>query len=330
MTRLLLTADWHLTDNPRDVYRWGAVEQVRKVAAKYQVTDLFILGDLTDSGDHHSAAFTNRVVQTLSRFAEQCNVHIIRGTLSHDGSDPSLPFFRFINRIGRLYYTTEVTIWNAEDFRVLLVPSGQWPDQLPDDVDAVFAHETFAGAVTESGVKLGGLRMPMSDIPIFSGDIHVPQTRGMLTYVGAPTLIDFGDKFQPRVLILDTDNAVSVDIHGPTKRLIKVKVSPDGEVSWPVANRINKGDLIKVRARFSGAVPSLAHMRADITEHITKRGGIVYAIIPMVDKHSAAMPTRPASRDDRDLVRQYGMTHSLDAPTVEAGLDILKSKGETP
>ena len=95
MSRLLLTSDWHFSDNPRDAYRFGAVERIRQIGVEHDVDHFYILGDLTDFPDHHSAAFTNQVVDTLSKFAEHCHVTIIRG--NHDASDPAIPFFRFIN-----------------------------------------------------------------------------------------------------------------------------------------------------------------------------------------------------------------------------------------
>ena len=202
MRKLLLTCDWHLSENPRDAYRYGAVEQIRKLIREHKVNDLFILGDLTDYAGGHSDLFVNRVVELLASLASETCVHIVRG--NHDASDPAVPFFRFVNAIERCRYITETTGWEVEDKRVLLIPNGAWPQ--PANTlgwDMIFTHETFSGAKAEHGKTLSGLRLPFEPVPIFSGDVHVPQRQGMVTYIGAPTAIRFGDTYHPRVLIMD-------------------------------------------------------------------------------------------------------------------------------
>ena len=330
MRRLLLTGDWHLSDNPRDAYRYGAVEQIRKLIREHNVDDLFILGDLTDHASGHSPAFTNRVVELFAGLGAITHVHILRG--NHDAADPSVPFFRFLNCVPGCRYLTEVTGWETEGHRVLLVPNGMFPQRLPD-CDMVFAHETFAGAKAEHGTTLNGLRLPLVSGPIFSGDIHVPQRQGMVTYVGAPALMRFGDTYKPRVLLMDlsfaTDPIVrSYPISGPSKKLVEVTVLADGAFSGQWAT-IGKGDLVKVRITFDGNPPSLAHLRANLDGFVKSKGATLYSIDVRDDtKRSGPVPHKPVSRSDADLVRQYGASRSLGQPVIEAGLGIVK--GERP
>lgn len=328
MRRLLLTGDWHLNDNPRDAYRWGAVEQIKLIAEGSNVTDIFILGDLTDFPDHHSAAFTNKVVDLLVRLSAGRCIHIIRG--NHDASDPMIPFFRFVNAIESVAYLTQNTIWQSEGWRVLLVPYGCWPEQLPDGIHAVMTHETFAGAYAEHGTKLNGLRLPFTNIPIYSGDVHVPQQQGSVTYIGAPTAIRFGDTYSPRVLMLDVEGKVlstcSIAVQGPTKKLVGVVADKDGVLLWAERTKVNKGDIVKVRVTFEGEIPSLAHLRADIAEGIERVGGTLYAIDVRDLPHTTSTPHQPVSRSDADLVRQYAKAHNFTQPTTDAGLAIVERK----
>jgi hypothetical protein len=325
--RLLLTADWHLSANPRDDYRFAAVDEVRKIAVEQQVEHLFVLGDMTDRAGPHSAAFTNRVVETLAAFTAHCPVTIVRGTASHDGDDPATPFFRFVNAIPDLRYVTDIDYWQWKKFRVMLVPCGLWPERLPA-VSAVFTHATFAGARAEHDVSLGGLRLPMTDIPIYSGDVHVPQRHGPVVYVGAPTLIRFGDAYKPRVILLDLYLRVgrtywSIPVKGPTKRLVEVLAYPDGRLGWDDLTKLGKGDIVKVRVRFAGAPPPLSHVSSEIHAKLQALGVAIHAVEPVVERRDTVMPRTPVSRSDRDLVVQYGKAHHLDAATIEAGLGIV-------
>ena len=327
MRRLLLTGDWHLNDNPRDAYRWGAVEQIAKLARKHAITDMFVLGDLTDKAGGHSDLFVNRTVELLARLASSFDVHILRG--NHDASDPAVPFFRFVNAIKGCRFITEVEHWLRDDYRVMLIPNGCWPTPLhADGFDAVYTHHTFAGAQGEHDFRLHGLRLPLSDVPIFSGDVHVPQRQGTVTYIGAPTLIKFGDSYQPRVLLVDVTAGSqplyrSFSIVGPTKRLVEVVAYPDGRIAWP-RGEVNKGDLVKVRVSFEGEIPSLAHLRADVGDHIKRLGGVLHAIDAVDPQRTTATPRRPVSRSDTDLVRQYASAHHLNKDVTKAGLDIVK------
>jgi hypothetical protein len=328
MRRLLLTGDWHLSDNPRDAYRFGAVQEIRKLIKQHSVDDLFILGDFTDFPDHHSASFTNRIVELLAGIATAgACVHIVRG--NHDASDPSVPFFRFINCVESCRYVTEVMGWEAEGHRVLVVPNGAWPQPFPDGFDMVFAHQTFAGAKAEHGTILNGLRLPLVSGLIFSGDVHVPQRQGMVTYIGAPTLMRFGDTYKPRVLLMDlsfaTDPIVrTIPITGPTKRLVEVRAFPDGSLDWINIENVQKGDLVKVRVTFQGALPSLAHLRADIAECVGKPGGTLHAVDMGSTAKITSTPRNPVSRSDADLVRQYATANRFDQPVVKAGLGIVQ------
>lgn len=322
--RLLLTADWHLNDNPRDAYRFAAVERVRRIAIERQVDHLFILGDLTDHGEGHSGSFTNRVVETLGLIATFCPVTVLYGTASHDG-DPRTPFFRFINAIPDCRYVTTTEFWEQDDWRVALIPNGQWPALLPE-ADAIFTHHTFGGARAENGQQLRGERMPMASVPIYSGDVHVPQRHGPVIYVGPPTLIRFGDDYKPRVLLLNHPSEpvswLSIPVEGPMKRLLNVTVEADGRLVWE-KQRAAPGDVVKVRVHFSGKVPPLAHVAADIRAATDKGGLVLYAIEPQGDKHTDSMPKVPVARSDRDLVIQYGEAQGLDKPTIETGLDVV-------
>ena len=260
--------------------------------------------------------------------------HLLRAHHSwqHDGTYLAVPFFRFINAIEDCSFLTEVTPWTQEQTNILLVPHGCWPQPLPDGYHAVFAHETFAGAQAEHGHPLKGLRLPLSSVPVFSGDVHVPQRQGTVIDAGAPTLIRFGDSYSPRVLLMDLNKGCepvvkSIPIEGPTKRLVEGHVHPDGAIDWHNIEVLARGDIVKVRFTFEGEIPSLAHLRANVIDDISANGATLHSIdVGSAVSKTASTPRNPVSRSDADLVRQYGGARSLSQPSIKAGLSIVEGK----
>jgi UDP-2,3-diacylglucosamine pyrophosphatase LpxH len=53
--KAIITSDLHLTDRPQDEYRWGIFPWLVNQSKELEVENLFILGDLTDFKDKHSA-----------------------------------------------------------------------------------------------------------------------------------------------------------------------------------------------------------------------------------------------------------------------------------
>src|SRR5277367_5080261 len=94
---VLITSDIHLTDNPRDKYRWNLLPWLGEQAKKYQVDKIFILGDLTDSKDRHSASLVNAFVTSIIKLASECPVILLKG--NHDYIDENTPFFMFTNSL---------------------------------------------------------------------------------------------------------------------------------------------------------------------------------------------------------------------------------------
>jgi hypothetical protein len=172
-------------------------------------------------------------------------------------------------------------------------------------------------------VKLKGI--PLSIFPedtpanfIISGDIHVPQTLGPVTYVGAPYTIDFGDRFAPRVLILEEGKAPrSVEVPGPQKVLIEIAGK-----EWP---HCDPGDIAQIRY----------HLDADnydkwpqIRERVLARAAadrlVVWSIRPLVELRAPARARAPArTRSDREILAHYAKAAGLSKDTLETGLDLL-------
>lgn len=208
-----LVTDLHLTDAPRDAYRWALfpwlIDLLRK--SSFPIYYLVLLGDLTDAKDSHNSRLVNRIVDCLTSVLTHTvirRLYVLRG--NHDGVDPACPYFRFLRHLPAIHYVD--TQW-SEDLagcRVLMLPhtrnpKDEWLLAEFSEPDVIFMHATVQGAVAENGVVLDGVHhgyFTHCRADIYSGDVHVPQQVGKVQYVGAPYPIHFGDKFSGGVTLL--------------------------------------------------------------------------------------------------------------------------------
>jgi hypothetical protein len=117
-----------------------------------------------------------------------------------------------------------------------------------ESVGIIFMHQTFRGSVSESGRVLEGIssrRFQRFGCPIFSGDIHVPQQLGPITYIGCPYHIHYGDQFEPRVLLLNRKfKTQDVQFSAPRKLMLDLSHGKDLN---KMRRKLQSGDRAKVR-----------------------------------------------------------------------------------
>jgi len=205
----LIIGDLHLTDRPQDAYRFGIFDWIKKQQAKDKPAATFLLGDITDSKDRHSATLVNQIVSGLVSLKPP--VYVLKG--NHDYSDPKNPFFKFLNHIDGLKFVIKPTVIKAIK-PVALIPHYRSQDDFDNAVRSTsgngvpacfLVHQTFEGAIAESGVRLSGLSASLIEsmkppLGVYAGDVHKPQTQGLVTYVGCPYHVRFGDDFEPRCI----------------------------------------------------------------------------------------------------------------------------------
>lgn len=251
----LITSDLHLTDRKEDDYRFELFKWMIENYSK-TVRIVMILGDLTDRKNYHADRFVNKIADHIEELASHFGVLILRGNHDTD-ADPDIPFFGFLGKIPNVTYFSEPTFWSGKHYgwgrQILFLPHSREPGKdwnLNDhqDLDAICLHQTFKGAVSESGFALGGLgTFPFRqfECPIFSGDVHAPQQTGPITYVGSPYHVHYGDQFEPRVLLIDRDfNTVDVHFPAPKKFVFDLKHAKELR---KYRRRITKGDQAKIR-----------------------------------------------------------------------------------
>ena len=204
----MIVGDLHLTDRAQDNYRFGIFDWIKRQQEKHPVAATFLAGDLTNQKDRHSATLVNKIVGGLLKL--QPPVYIVMG--NHDYRDPKNPFFKFLNHIEGIKFITEPYLVNFKT-PIALIPHYRTKAEFDQAIKSVadqnptafLVHQTFEGAIAESGVRLSGLSASLVEslkppLGVYAGDVHRPQTQGQVTYVGCPYHIRFGDDFTPRVL----------------------------------------------------------------------------------------------------------------------------------
>lgn len=336
---VLITSDLHFSDNPRDRYRFDFVDWLVETAHKHECHAIWILGDITEEKDRHSAHLVNEICQQFLKL-EDFSVKILQG--NHDAIDPSMPFFKFLGDLTAMEWIGSPSVYNDPELgEVLFLPHTRdhkkdWKGLDFKSPNAIFAHNTFAGTKSESGMDLDGV--PPSIFPkrsnVISGDIHSPQKVGPVEYVGAPYTVDFGDNYKGRVLVLGYDDCdglqqLSIPYKGPQKRLIEGHV--EGK-STPVISdgNVRNGDLVKVRLAVTAEQYYNWSEIKRKTIAIGEKGRyVVYMVQPNTEKVKGTVQQKQKKeyRSDDEVIAAYAKLQKLDEHTVKVGTKIIERKG---
>lgn len=280
---LLLAADIHLNEKPRDQDRWNLFGWLHKMAIKHSVSHVLFLGDMTDEKDRHPAELVNKLVRNLHELSQRTNVIFVKG--NHDYINEASPFFAFTQMVGNVTFVneplhTDLTI-EGKKVPCLLLPSTRdykesWNKLNFSDVQLVFTHQTFDGAKTENGTELSGIPPSyFADFKgqVYSGDIHVPQRVAKnITYVGAPYRVKFGDTFTPRCLLVQRKGTADLHFPGKARELIEISGKDVGYLKDKVEH-LKLGDQVKLRVFLSRKnYPDWPAIKKQAQEVITSSG----------------------------------------------------------
>jgi hypothetical protein len=241
---------------------------------------LLILGDLTDAKDGHSSELVNRIVASINSL-DCADIKIITG--NHDWLKQGQEYFRFLNLLPKVRFITRPEEDQDHEGPTVLYlpysknPSKAWQGLSFDLMDYVFMHQTMSGAIASNGNAMEGEEIP--DLGkagrVYSGDIHVPQRLGPLTYVGSPYHVHFGDSFKPRCLLLDRKGN-EVDLHFETIKRVAVKVKSLRELK---RLDFKAKDQVKVRFELEEAdTHGWSRIRRESLAYLTDLGVEVHGI----------------------------------------------------
>jgi hypothetical protein len=329
----VLTGDLHLTNKKEDEYRWEALSWLRDK----KFDSLIILGDITDKKDFHDGVFVNRVFEELMSFVDMGReVHILMG--NHDYSDPSCPFFRFLNHFPNCYYHSTPQIWEIGNLRWAFFPHSRDPSAYWDvlrrgkelGVSYTLCHQVFSGAKSESGIFLLGCSTEGLEGAgkIYSGDVHVPQVVGSVEYIGAPYPIRFGDSFEPRMVIIDSVNDTKCDLHPPHIQKLVITVSDPEELDY---NPMWKaGDQVKVVMRLSRSSFGKWEMYRKKVRRICERNDLVLCGIELKERTrekliSSGKKPKSIPVSHKDQFDKYCTFAGIDDSDISIGQQLLRT-----
>ena len=321
----LITSDWQLADNARDRYRTDfVVDMLPALLAKYKVDQLLVLGDITEAKDNHPAALVNEIVHAFHNLQSICEVIVLEG--NHDYLYEVHPFFKFLT-LNKISWISTPTIRD----NCLFLPhtrdyKKEWKDiDLRGNYDFIFAHNIFTGVNTQTGHALAGIPPSVfaDDAFCISGDVHEPQTFKNITYVGSPTLCDFGDNYQPRVLLLDDLNVKSIKVYGQQKRLVTVDWHEDDPIFQHTAN---ENDIVKIQVHIKMQhVAEWPKIREYIEKWAIKQKFVINTIQPIVSYVAGARQkvTKSVRKSDLQYVEALISRTGADERTAQVGKEIL-------
>lgn len=341
---ILITADLHLNDLPRDEYRHDWISKILPaLLKKHKAKLLVILGDLSDEKDHLSSWLVNTTVDHLLALVKVCPVVIDTG--NHDYVEADNPFYEFVGNYAGISWVTKPTeaaqLVNTGQRRDLLgnalfLPhthnyKRDWKGLDFKKYDCIFTHQTYQG-VQVGPRKLEGI--PLDVFPrgcmVISGDIHVPQRVGPVVYAGAPYLCNFGDQYEPRVLLLEEGQIRSIPSPGPQKRLVEFTY-PNRRTERPWTDyfkcRANPGDILKIRIHLEPSqAPDWKTIKQEVTTWADENGYLPYLIQPHIDAQGTkSMSKRKVgSKTDEQLIQDYVGARAVSEATLRTGLNLLR------
>jgi DNA repair exonuclease SbcCD nuclease subunit len=325
----IFTSDIHLDDSPQNEYRWGLFPWLADQAKKYKVDCVIIGGDICDKKNNHDASFVNRVSDTLVTLASNVRVILYKG--NHDFVDEGTPFFKFINLMNNpnLVYYIHPTEQTLKDGKCLFLPCTRnhvevWKDLDFSKYDFIFCHETFTGAISESGIALDGIpRSVFADTSarIISGDVHRPQELANITYAGAPFRCRFGDSYTARVLYHNAGKLK--DLHYPCLKKHTIELFDSDDDSW--FDTVSEGDQVKFRVNLKRSeIHDWDKHRETLLQKASDRKITVHGIeLRVTNKQTEITKKNETKIETKDFFAEYCKREKIGEFERKIGEDLL-------
>lgn len=322
---IIATADLHLSDQSRDSYRHSFMEALPAILDRRKADACVIFGDLTEEKDRHSAWLVNKVIAHLCAIGRPTMV--VQG--NHDCINPDHPFFGFIGRIPDLTWIGSPCTadelgepWASLLGDTLILPHTRdykrdWEGLRLKGRNYIFAHNTFEGADGGFGRKMEGV--PLSVFPkdalVVSGDVHVPQELGCVTYVGAPYHVDFGDSYYPRLLELVGQGLRSIKLDFPHKQLLEVSSIDDLDDY----ETLHEDDILKIRIKVQDYA-QWPDIKARVMQWGKSNGFQIHAVLPVMKQRKVKQDLADnAPQTDKEVLQEYAERHGVDTATLKVG-----------
>lgn len=326
MLRLIIS-DLHLTDDPKDAYRWEIEQWIHQQIEELPITHLYILGDLTDRKDSHSSVLVNRITTLIKNLTKEVEVYLLKG--NHDYIDENTPFFGFLDYLDNVTYISNATETETE----LFIPHSKSYEILnkldSNNYQVIFMHADIIGARTSSNYRLeqgldlnSGFFSKFTGSGIYSGHIHVPQVIGNITYIGSPYPVFFGDTYAGRALLLNENNeAKFLTIPSITKHKLIV-----GSLEDLKNYTFNENDQCKIKVRLGrDSLSKWEHISQDIRKELIEKGVTLDMIeLEITDADTPILVDEQSTvESDETVVKKFSTKEKLTHNYIEKGMEIL-------
>ena len=148
----VVTTDLHLSESKHAEYRWKIFPELCNYVHGHGVQRVYILGDLTNEKDHHSADFVRRVWLGVKELSKYCLVTILKG--NHDyRSGPA--FFAWLDELPTVTFIDQIC--NLELDLLMLphtrMPTEDWHGIRFQDYRVILMHETLSCRKERGGYR---------------------------------------------------------------------------------------------------------------------------------------------------------------------------------
>ena len=348
---LLVATDLHFTDQPDDNYRFGLLPWLNRLAGESKDKErvCLILGDLTDKKNRHDALLVNRITSEIEACDHITHFIILKG--NHDYIEETVPFFKFLDNRNQITFVIDpqrVPLPNGKT--AYCIPHIRKNDEFDaavtkaiasykeDKYDYLLLHQTFTGAQASNGSEMKGVYFDQlaplhkKGVRILSGDIHVPQDLGPLTYVGSPYAVHFGDTFKPRCMVI-TNKGLETDVRYPAPKKRSVALKPDAGIP----SHLKKGDHVKIQVMLPREeFHQWELIRASMLEKIKARGLLCFGLEIKEQKPKEAQPPLSTEKEtpaqttlnDGDVVNNFVAANKIDSDVAEMAKKIMERSND--
>lgn len=321
----LLVADLHFTDNLADEYRWNIFRNI--IDAK--PTEVYILGDLCHKKDRHSAVLVNRLIRELFNLTRSgMTVTIICG--NHDEPLKGPPYWLFLNAIPRVRFITRPTLLGD----IMLLPFSkdpmtEWRKLDLSNCKCIMMHQPVTGADLGNGrlVEVKNMIVFPRHIPVYSGDLHYPQTVDNVTYIGTPYPINFGEHHVYRMLAMADNNYKDYGeiLLNPMAKHSVIITSINDLGVYP----IHQGDQIKIEFVLPASRIDQWPVEREMIEAWAKENNVTTSVVKATIETSptASLNGELASQDflhPIDTLLGFAEAEGIEEALVIAGYNILE------
>jgi DNA repair exonuclease SbcCD nuclease subunit len=327
----LFFSDPHWTDNPLESYRFDFVDWLIPFFIPNNISQIYILGDLTEKKDRHSEWLINKIESIIYALSNYAEVFIITG--NHDCISKST--FKFLGKYNNVNFYDEPEVDTDEDILFLpytKTPTKDWEDFRNHwtDFKFILMHQTVDGSYTHNGYILSSdLKSSYFDyapgVTIFSGDIHTPQKIGNVEYIGSPYPVYFGDEQKGRVVII-RDDGTREDLAFPTIKRHMLNVSSLEELKGV---EIRENDQVKIRVILTqDSLHTYLNIKDDISTYIDEIGAklVTIELTTMTSITSGEIAKIEDTKSIKDYVEKMVMMEGLGNYYLETAMDIVNDR----